>query len=154
MRKVLKIIVIVLIILGLAIFLLPKLLGYSLYIISSGSMEPKYKIGSIIYVKEVEEKNIKEGDIITFNSENTIITHRVKSIENNIYYTQGDANNIGDGGIDYKMIIGKASNYSIPYLGYISLELQTIKGKISILILVAVCISILIIKNIFSYKDI
>ena len=38
------------------------------YVVLSGSMEPSYKVGSIIYYKSVDEAQLKVGDVITFYS--------------------------------------------------------------------------------------
>ena len=54
--------------------------------------------------------------------------------------TKGDANNSEDGAISYGSVIGKASNFSIPYLGKISTEYQNGNGKI----ITVVCIVVLL----------
>lgn len=44
----------------------PKLMGYEIYDIVSGSMEPEIPIGSVIYVKAAAPEDIQEGDVIAF----------------------------------------------------------------------------------------
>ena len=93
---------IVSIVLILAFFLVGiKIFGFQIYSVLSGSMEPNYHVGSLVYIKKVEQKELKKGDTITFYlSENTIATHRIKEVvneDNKIYYrTKGDANEIDD----------------------------------------------------------
>ena len=44
----------------------PRLLGYNIYGVLSGSMLPTLKVGSVIYVKPCEASLIEVDDIITF----------------------------------------------------------------------------------------
>ena len=56
----------------------PRLLGYEMFEIVSGSMEPTIPVGSVVYVKNVEPEKIESGDIIAFyKDEGDIVTHRV-----------------------------------------------------------------------------
>ena len=56
----------------------PNFMGYDVYNVVSGSMEPTIPIGSIIYVKDTDPADIKSGDIIAFKSGDSVIMHRVK----------------------------------------------------------------------------
>lgn len=44
----------------------PKLMGYEIYDIVSGSMEPEIPVGSVVYVKAAAPEEIQEGDVIAF----------------------------------------------------------------------------------------
>lgn len=44
----------------------PKLMGYEIYDIVSGSMEPEIPVGSVVYVKEAAPEEVQEGDVIAF----------------------------------------------------------------------------------------
>lgn len=114
-----------------------RIVGLQPYVVLSGSMEPTYPVGSLIYVKSTDYKQLKVGDPITFLvSEDTVATHRIievlpdKDDPNTIrYFTQGDANDEPDGSsVHYKNIIGKPV-FSIPYLGYVSNYIQAPPGK-------------------------
>lgn len=56
-----------------------RLLGFSPYAVLSGSMEPAYHVGDLIYVEKVAPEEIKVGDPITFvlNDDLVAATHRV-----------------------------------------------------------------------------
>ena len=72
-----------------------RLFGIQVYSVISGSMEPEYPVGALIYVKEVKPSEVEVGDVITFVLSNeTPATHRVIAIdkEEQLFYTQGDAN--------------------------------------------------------------
>ena len=57
---------------------IPNLLGYQIYEVVSGSMEPEIPVGSVIYVKAAAPEEIGEGEIIAFMRNSSVITHRVE----------------------------------------------------------------------------
>lgn len=114
-----------------------RLVGLQPFVVLSGSMRPTYEVGSLIYVKSVDYKELKVGDPITYMiSQDTVVTHRIIEVlvdeedPNTIrYFTQGDANDTPDGSsVHYKNVIGKPV-FSIPYLGYVSDYIQNPPGK-------------------------
>ena len=100
----------------------PMLLGYRPVMVLSGSMEPAYHVGSILYYKGTEFEDIKEGDVITFQAgEDTLVTHRdtAKDEADKTFITKGDANDTEDGSpVKYSQVAGVASPRSIPFAGY------------------------------------
>lgn len=60
-----------------------KVIGFQTYSVLSGSMEPTYHTGSLIYVKKTDPQDIKVGDPITFvlDENLTVATHRVIKID-------------------------------------------------------------------------
>lgn len=63
-----------------AVFLMgSRLLGYRVYTVISGSMEPEYSVGDLLYVKEADVNTIRVNDPITFilNEDLVVATHRV-----------------------------------------------------------------------------
>lgn len=58
-----------------------RLAGIRTFTVLSGSMEPTYHVGSLIYVKKVDPTTIRPGQVITFMlDENTVATHRVVEV--------------------------------------------------------------------------
>ena len=55
----------------------PRLMGYEIYNVVSGSMEPEIPIGSILYVEKIPPEEIREDDVIAFWSNDSVIAHRV-----------------------------------------------------------------------------
>lgn len=92
------------------------------YEVLSGSMEPVFHVGSMVYVRKTEPSELQTGDVITFYlTEDTIVTHRIleKNAETQSFQTKGDANENADGGaVPYSAVIGKVV-FQIPFLGYI-----------------------------------
>lgn len=110
-----------------------RLVGLTPYAVLSGSMEPQYAVGSLIYVKDIETKSIQVGDPITFvlNEDLLVATHRVVEItkEGN-FITKGDSNESNDGKpVHPNNVLGKPI-FSIPYLGYLSVFLSSKQGKV------------------------
>lgn len=130
------------------------LFGFKIYTVLSGSMEPNYKVGSLIYVKDVDTSNLKEEDVITFKTENgVVVTHRINEIsydENSekIFRTKGDANDEADDVPIYeKNIIGEPI-FTIPYLGYLS---TMISGKNGKLLLISFGVLLIAFTSIIDY---
>ena len=76
--------IVVILIVFLAIALVGvRVVGLTPYTVLSGSMEPTYHVGSLIYVKEVEPAEVEVGDPITFvvNEDLLVATHRVVEID-------------------------------------------------------------------------
>ena len=78
----------------------PSVFGIKTFSIVSGSMAPTINIDDIILVKEVKAEELDDGDIISFNVDGEIVTHRIMNIQttnnSSIYYTKGDSNIVGD----------------------------------------------------------
>ncbi len=132
-----------------------RLLGFQVYAVLSGSMEPNYPVGSLVYVKSASSDEIEVGDAITFVVESgTKITHRVtECTEENgevSYKTKGDANETEDAGlVSYQNVVGKV-HFSIPYLGYLSSFIQTVSGRYVTIAAVAVLLIICFIPDLFA----
>lgn len=123
-----------LVVIGAMILAIPRLIGLTPFSVLSGSMEPTYHTGSLIYVKKVDASNIKVGDAITFllNEDLVVATHRVIRIEEDgrYFYTKGDANDTEDvNPVYFENIIGKPV-FTIPYMGYVSNFVSTKQGKV------------------------
>ena len=153
-KKILAVILVILIYNIILIFISAEndgieLFGYRAYVITSDSMEPAINNGDAIIVKNCEEEDLQTDDVITFEQNQKIITHRIQKIEEDqttkekTYITKGDNNNIEDSeNIKYSAIIGKCI-LTIPYLGNI---ISVLENKLIILII------ILIILILFFFK--
>lgn len=131
---------------------------YGIFMIQSGSMEPKIKTGDLVVDKKIGE--YKEQDIITFRQGKKVITHRIMQIINRngeiLYETKGDAND----GKDLELarqsdILGKVI-FSIPILGYLMIFAKTKLGIFLLIILPALWIisqEIMKIKKNLKEKD-
>ncbi len=126
-----------------------RVIGLQPFAVLSGSMEPTYQTGSIVYVKKVDYRTLKENDPITFLlDEKTVVTHRIVEVIEDPeeagtiqYRTKGDNNDAEDGGsVHYKNVIGMPV-FNIPYLGYVSNYIQNPPGNY---IVISVCAILII----------
>lgn len=115
----------------------PRLMGYEIYEVVSGSMEPEIPVGSAIYVKAAEPETIVEGDVIVYSRDGSAVTHRVEEnryVEGE-FITKGDANSEEDvEPVGYDSLIGKVERH-IPALGIIMSLLAGNTGKLYAVIL-------------------
>lgn len=131
-----------------------RLAGIRVYTVLSGSMEPAYHVGSLIYVKPVSPEMLKAGDVITFMlNQDTVVTHRIAQVLPDAdgaglrFVTKGDANETEDAGWVYAQnVIGRAV-VTIPYLGYLSAYIQRPPGSC---LAVAFCAALLLISFLSS----
>ncbi len=135
-----------------------RLVGIQVFTVLSGSMEPAYHVGSLIYVKEVDYKQLQPGDVITFMlDENTVATHRIVEVvpdeedpETLRYRTKGDANNAADGGlVHYKNVIGTPI-FTIPKLGYFADYIQNPPGTYVAISAGAILLLLVFLPDLFS----
>ncbi len=113
--------IIVYVLIGIyAILCVPMIFGYRPLVVLSGSMEPAYKVGGILYYKKVDVKELKVGDPITFKlDDGAIVSHRITKIKENGVITKGDANNSEDPNeVNFDNILGRDAKICIPYVGY------------------------------------
>jgi signal peptidase len=112
-------------ILALAV-LVPALLGYQRYVITSGSMTGTYDTGSLVFDRVVPTSSLRAGDVITFRPPGHagLVTHRIASVRTTngqrVFTTKGDANRVADAW--GPIALGEARqarvSFHLPYLGY------------------------------------
>lgn len=111
-------IIYILLIIYLLIFV-PSLWGQKPLVVISGSMEPTLKVGGILYYEKIDINDFDEGDILVYQTKEHIISHRIVDINENGFITKGDINNSVDNYlVSDEQILGKGTNWSIPFIGY------------------------------------
>lgn len=138
-----------------------RLFGFQVFSVLSGSMEPEYHVGSLIYVKEVDYHELKSGDVITFMlSEDLVATHRIVDVcpdqdDPTVlrYQTKGDANEAPDGTlVHYKNVLGTPV-FTIPYLGYIADFIQKPPGSYAAIAIGAVLLALMFLPDLFREEE-
>lgn len=129
-----------------------RIVGLTPYAVISGSMEPAYRVGSLIYVREAEPGDVRVGDPITFvlNQDLVVATHRVTRIddENRLFYTKGDNNEAPDAEpVRFENLLGKPV-FTIPCLGYVSAYIQTPQGRSLAIAVVAAALLLVFLPDI------
>lgn len=151
-------ILVALVVLLALLLAVPRFIGIDTYVIISGSMEPQFKTGGLIYTtKKVDPAEIEVGDVITFQmSETTRATHRVIAIVDDggvpKFQTKGDANDAPDANlVPYENVIGRAL-FDIPGLGYVANYIQNPPGlyfaaAVGVILILLVFISDMLIED-------
>lgn len=135
-----------------------RLFGFNAFVVLSGSMEPDYPVGSVVYVQNTSPSSLEVGDVITFCLTNsTQGTHRIIDIvsENGTlsFRTQGDANQEADSQLVLESdVIGEVV-FCIPYLGFLATYIQHPPGMYIGISAVAVLLLLVILPTlIFENK--
>lgn len=111
-------IIYILITIYLLIFI-PSFWGHKPLVVISGSMEPVLKVGGILYYHEEKIENFEEADILVYELNDHIISHRIVEKDDSTFLTKGDANeSIDTYFVNENQVLGKGTNWSIPYIGY------------------------------------
>ena len=135
----------------------PKVFGYEMYTVISGSMEPSISTGSLVYIKDMEPQDVTDGDVIAFyggHDSNAIITHRV--VKNRVvmgeFVTKGDANEKEDmNPIPYMNFLGRVE-LSIPVVGELAQMLTSMEGKIAAGTLIGVAVILQLLASLLDRR--
>lgn len=116
--------------------------GIYMFNIVSESMEPTLEKNDVVIVQKCDLSQLKENDIITFEQDGRIISHRILDviIERGIikFETKGDNNEIPDPDlIEAGQVYGKVL-FSIKKIGKFVNYIQNIRGFINIFIFVVI----------------
>jgi signal peptidase len=118
----------------------PRLLGYDVFDVLSGSMEPELPVGSAVYVRAVEPTEVDVDEVIAFyNSEGNVVVHRVVTNRTSLgeFVTKGDANNVEDREpIPYDALLGRVMLH-IPVVGRFMALYSSNVGKVYLLLTAA-----------------
>lgn len=98
--------VMIVVIAGCAVWMVPTLMGYSRYVITSGSMTGTYDKGSIVFEKKVPVADLRVGEVITYmppasSGVDHLVTHRIFRMQSalgggTLFTTKGDHNPAAD----------------------------------------------------------
>lgn len=128
-------IILVALILGALPLAIPRMLGYEIYTVVSESMEPTIPLGSLVYAKREDPKEMLPGDIVVFYRSGMEVTHRVveNDVEEEELITKGDANDQEDiMPVAYRDFIGRVKRH-VPFDSRLLILYGTQDGKISLL---------------------
>lgn len=146
------------------------ILGYKFMIVSSGSMEPRLSVGSLIIVTPRDYDDLELGDIVTMNKGGIYLTHRIDGKvydntiipnpgeegfdedkwENGYWYTKGDNSDTKDGAFYEEELVGVVyESHCFAWMGDV---VMYIKGNTTMLIAYAI-ILVIFIWGVFWIKD-
>lgn len=113
---------------------IPGFFGWKPFIVLSSSMETEIYSGDLAIVKEVDTKEIKKNDIIAFEENGVVITHRVVDIieenDETKYVTKGDNNEAADNELVTPDQVEGVYIHKIARLGNLAMFMQTPIGMV------------------------
>lgn len=130
-----------------------RLVGLTPYAVLSGSMEPVYPVGSLIYVQDVDPATIEVGDAVTFaNGAGQVSTHQAYEVDlaSELIRTQGINNKSADGTllhdaepVPFSRVIG-VPVACIPLLGYVNAAVTSPAGTFIVIAGTIIVIALLL----------
>lgn len=131
---------------------IPSFFDWKTFIVLTGSMESEIYPGDIVVVKEVDNRKLKEGDIIAFKNDEIVVTHRIIKIDEGSstkYITKGDNNNTEDSEYVLPEQIEGLYQFKISGLGNLIMFIQT---PIGIIICFLIPLTLLILIQIVELR--
>lgn len=128
------VILLALAVVGLGSSVVPRLAGMQPYAIISGSMEPAYLTGSLVYAEPAAGEELQVGDVAAFWRDEDVVVHRVEAVdaEASELVTKGDANaEIDLRPVPYQHVLGRVV-FSVPWVGYFLMAMGSTPGKLLI----------------------
>lgn len=118
---------------------IPRIMGYEIFDVVSGSMDPAIPMDSVVYVQQVDPAEVQVDDVIAFYREDDLVVHRVvaNSTLMGEFDTKGDANEEKDPDpVPYDMLIGRVALH-IPLLGKVMALYASDVGRIYLVMALA-----------------
>lgn len=125
----------------------PYIFGHRVLQVVTDSMKPTIKGETCILIEEVEQKDIKKGDIITFESDDPLLngflnTHRVSEVhwdeelQENYYITSGDYTGKQDPyPVYYRKVVGRYVG-ELPYGDFVYRAIRFLSDQVNYFIIV------------------
>lgn len=115
----------VLLVSALTLLVAPRVLGWELQMVLSGSMAPAFETGAVIATRPLPAEAVQPGDVITFRrAEGPPVTHRVLEVHRTgaalEFATKGDANEDADPARMPASSVAGEVVFDIPHLGYLA----------------------------------
>ena len=130
----------------------PTFFGFSSSVVLTGSMSPDIEPNDVVVCRKQSDYAV--GDVITFQSEGSSVTHRIIAADEEGYRTKGDANNTADGlPIKKTFVTGKVI-FVIPKVGAVIGFVRTPLGILCFLGLTVLIVELpSVIKHLKSKKE-
>jgi len=131
------------------ILTLPLFTPYRIMVVLSGSMAPTLLAGDAVLIRS-GVTSVHEGDIVTFQREGQLVTHRVVEVEAGQLVTQGDANNAADPWAVPISAVEGVYALRLPFLGYLVWFARQPIGWLALVVLPATALIIGEVRNLVS----
>ena len=113
---------------------MPMPFGWGVSVVLSGSMEPELSVDDLVIVREQSSYELK--DVVVYQDGNSLVIHKIISIDGDEVITKGEANNIADPPVKLSNIKGKAVAH-IPLAGA---AVRFLKSPLGFILVIAAAI--------------
>ena len=117
----------------------PTVFGYASAVVLSGSMEPAISVNDMVIIHKQQSYELQ--DVVMYEGEHSMITHRIVGTNEGAYITRGDANNTDDPAVPAEKVVGKVV-LVIPKIGAVIGFLQTPLGMLLLVLAVFLIIEV------------
>ncbi len=153
MSKLIKVIADILLILFIvcaAAIFVPPLLGVTTAI-ATPEVTTNMAQGTVAYGKRVPLEELSSGDILIYNGDNYALLCEVESVDldSDIVTVEIDGNTQR---IQYHDTAAK-SLFTVPFIGYMSIALQTMEGRIILGLIAALIVVLIIVGEVWGNKE-
>ena len=111
--------------------------GYGTAVVMSGSMEPTLSVGDMVVIRQ--EETYATGDVVVYQSRDSLVIHRIVSIGEDLFTARGDANNTDDDPIALRYIKGRLV-MAVPFVGKL---LQVLKSTPVVLVILVAAVMLM-----------
>ena len=111
----------------------PALFGFRQALVLTGSMEPAVQVGDWVVFKS--QAVYEPGQIVLYQDNGQLVTHRVVDVLENQLVTQGDANNTPDQPVSHERVLGRMV-LRVPQMGTLAWFFKTPVGLVILMILI------------------
>lgn len=138
------------------LFILPAAFGLSRYVMTGGSMTGTIARGSVVFEETVPVTELEVGDIITYlppteSGLDTLVTHRIVSIDGDTLRTRGDANpEVDPWTFQLSAQVQPRVVADVPYVGYLFVALADRGTRMLVIGLPAAIIALLSLRELTS----
>lgn len=109
---------------------LPMPFGWGAAVVMSGSMEPALSVNDLVLIRQAESYEV--GDVIVYQSGNSLVIHRIVDIQDEMITARGDANNTDDEPISEIYVKGRLL-LALPHAGALLRIIKSLPGTVVLL---------------------
>ena len=113
---------------------MPMPFGWGVSVILSGSMEPELSVNDLVIIHEQDSYEI--DDVVVFQGADSLVIHKIISVDDDEIITKGVANNKADDPISLSDVKGKMVAH-IPFVGAVA---QFIKKPVGTVLIIAAAV--------------
>lgn len=113
-------------------------------VVLTGSMEPTISVNDLLIVEKTNDYVV--GDIVVYESGNSLVVHRIMEINGDTVITAGDKNYAQDGSLDKPIKMSAISGEVVGTIPVLGLIFKMIKSPIGIFVILTLSVILLVLS--------